>query len=725
MLQRFGICVLVWGCCSFVMAMSDELRSLNHIAPPGTSTGALVDDVRDLFKARQAQAPKAGALWVQAASQAQKPLAPLVLQEWGEWLSKTMTADQVVVEMLSRTKQGSLSPFMRSRKLTSIKKLREFLAHKGVFSEHKAVNKIPSPWSEPSLHRAATLWCQNQGEAKSLWSQWQSGLSKEQIRYWGLLQKRCESIEYFETQMRSFVVDPSLSRAMRVVVLRQLAVTQRQLGQRSSVWTTYDQLLKAWTYLKPTLAKDLLKKIDDHLWAARYHSFIGHYDRAHDIILKTEAQIKYAKKKMDTAKRKRKLRDLAAEALHIRSFRIAVGQQKYLEGAQLISQNWAGLPQSWKQRFQWYEGLLYYLSDKPQQALQSWTPLMKVVPRKSKIRPKILFWLSRVSHQLKLYKDSQRYRTMLAEESPFSFYHVVALKEAGFASSPLPVAVSPLRELKGGEKTLSNHSWVGPLWKKSQLLLQAGLLDVAKPHIKECDRRIRKRFGVGRFMTEYVHLSRLHFRAGNFRQAISLNADLSGIRRGFWQTWPDQISVFFPRPFFHRWGQSNVDALSVPTATLLAIARQESAFDSKAVSPANAFGLMQLTLPTARSISNSTLQDHELAQKLLEPDRNIQLGALYVESLKKRYKQWPHVFAAYNAGELAVDTWLKHRAHHDILTWLELIPFGETRSYAMAVWRNQEVYQKHLPQLSLDKRKVKRARRQRARAERPLRERHI
>ena len=53
------------------------------------------------------------------------------------------------------------------------------------------------------------------------------------------------------------------------------------------------------------------------------------------------------------------------------------------------------------------------------------------------------------------------------------------------------------------------------------------------------------------------------------------------------------------------------------------------------------------------------------------------------------------LYAAYNAGERAVDKWVKNRKIIDKLSWIEAIPYGETRGYVKNVARNMAVY-KHV-----------------------------
>jgi hypothetical protein len=84
----------------------------------------------------------------------------------------------------------------------------------------------------------------------------------------------------------------------------------------------------------------------------------------------------------------------------------------------------------------------------------------------------------------------------------------------------------------------------------------------------------------------------------------------------------------------------------LPLTLLLAVARGESDFDARAVSSANALGLMQIRWPqTARHLGITE------KSRLFEPCANVDAGARYLKELLQRYDQDLHLsLAAYNYG---------------------------------------------------------------------------
>jgi soluble lytic murein transglycosylase len=136
----------------------------------------------------------------------------------------------------------------------------------------------------------------------------------------------------------------------------------------------------------------------------------------------------------------------------------------------------------------------------------------------------------------------------------------------------------------------------------------------------------------------------------------------------------------------------------VETAIVHAIARQESAFDPAAISPAGARGLMQMMPATARETARRTQTPLNPAQLTGDAAFSARLGAAHLGDLMKEWRG-SHVltFAAYNAGSGNVRDWIKAYGDPrdptvDVHDWIERIPFTETRNYVQRVSENLRVY---------------------------------
>ncbi|HLL29796.1 MAG TPA: lytic transglycosylase domain-containing protein [Allosphingosinicella sp.] len=127
------------------------------------------------------------------------------------------------------------------------------------------------------------------------------------------------------------------------------------------------------------------------------------------------------------------------------------------------------------------------------------------------------------------------------------------------------------------------------------------------------------------------------------------------------------------------------------------ITRQESSFDRAAVSHAGARGLMQLMPGTAREQSGKLGLPYDFGRLTSDPAYNVMLGTSYFERL---LRQWgghaPMAVASYNAGAGNVNKWVRAngdpRGGADIVTWIEAIPYSETRNYVQRVLENAVVY---------------------------------
>lgn len=130
----------------------------------------------------------------------------------------------------------------------------------------------------------------------------------------------------------------------------------------------------------------------------------------------------------------------------------------------------------------------------------------------------------------------------------------------------------------------------------------------------------------------------------------------------------------------------------------LAVMRQESAFDTQAVSSAGARGLMQLVGSTAKSVSRALKLPFNRERLLHDPDYNARLGVRYLGDLVDRFGgSYVLAIAAYNAGPARVRAWANafgdpRRGALDVLDWIEMIPLPETRNYVQRVMENLEVY---------------------------------
>jgi soluble lytic murein transglycosylase len=122
--------------------------------------------------------------------------------------------------------------------------------------------------------------------------------------------------------------------------------------------------------------------------------------------------------------------------------------------------------------------------------------------------------------------------------------------------------------------------------------------------------------------------------------------------------------------------------------------RQETVFDPKARSRANALGLMQLLPSTGQAVARKVNGGRFSSNELFNPVYNIQLGTAYVKEMLDRFGKFEYVAAAYNGGPTRVSRWIRELPGNEIEEWVESIPLSETRGYVQGVYRNSRQYQR-------------------------------
>ena len=159
-------------------------------------------------------------------------------------------------------------------------------------------------------------------------------------------------------------------------------------------------------------------------------------------------------------------------------------------------------------------------------------------------------------------------------------------------------------------------------------------------------------------------------------------------------------SIYFPvayRQAINRFSHQN----KMDNLLVFALIRNESFFNPNTVSPARAYGLMQLLYRTARQVARK-VKVRISRKDLFSAEINIQLGIKYLKQLLIRYKgKLALALAAYNAGSRPVDRWLRQFGNVTTEEFIELIPYSETRTYVKNILRNYYYYKFYFRKSSL------------------------
>lgn len=153
---------------------------------------------------------------------------------------------------------------------------------------------------------------------------------------------------------------------------------------------------------------------------------------------------------------------------------------------------------------------------------------------------------------------------------------------------------------------------------------------------------------------------------------------------------------------FPKDGLPQEQLAAIDKAAVYAIARQESRFQTDAVSSAGARGLMQLMPATAKETAGKLGLSYSASRLTTDGPYNALLGSTYLKAQLDNFDgSLLLAAAAYNAGAGNARKWIAtfgdpRAAEIDPVVWVELIPVQETRKYVQRVLGNYMVYRERL-----------------------------
>ncbi|MDQ3801712.1 MAG: transglycosylase SLT domain-containing protein [Acidobacteriota bacterium] len=155
----------------------------------------------------------------------------------------------------------------------------------------------------------------------------------------------------------------------------------------------------------------------------------------------------------------------------------------------------------------------------------------------------------------------------------------------------------------------------------------------------------------------------------------------------------EEWDIFYPLTnwqLIKNWAQ----ARQLDPYQVAGLIRQESVFNPRAKSHADAYGLMQLLIPTARATARKYGNTTPITgEALFQPALNIELGTAYMRDQFDKFGRIEYVAIAYNAGPGRVAPW-RASLPLEMDEFVEEIPFSETKGYVQGVIRNTAQYRR-------------------------------
>jgi soluble lytic murein transglycosylase len=328
----------------------------------------------------------------------------------------------------------------------------------------------------------------------------------------------------------------------------------------------------------------------------------------------------------------------------------------------------------WGQRALWAVGWVRFRSRELGPARSAW---MRVAQeRGGEAAPAALYWAGRAAEALGQKDQAQDGYRRVAAQYPDSYY---GQRGAARLNQPIRATVTPLADPLLGEV---------PSFDKFRELDALAQIDDATAELTAAAASAPSKYreSIG------ARLSQRYAQQGDVGRAIAMAEQVRDAAGGSGRGLPLLLwEGLYPQAFWETVtraaGRTGVDPYLVA-----GIIREESRFDPNAVSPANAYGLMQLLPGTAKGAARLAGMPAPDLRGLVDPQTNISLGTVVLEELLHLFNRVDLAIAAYNAGPEAVRGWQARRGVFDPDAFVEEIPYTETRLYVKTVLQSAGMY---------------------------------
>jgi soluble lytic murein transglycosylase len=306
-------------------------------------------------------------------------------------------------------------------------------------------------------------------------------------------------------------------------------------------------------------------------------------------------------------------------------------------------------------------------------------------------RGRIAYFRARALEGLNLTNEARAGFQQVMRDSPMGYYALLALNR--LQAIDRAGARALVEELRTPSDKTEGFIGVRPEVARNEhfrsgvLLLRLGLFDLASSELGQLKADFPNDNEVGwlvAFLYDKVgDYQRSHLVPGK-RLDVSL-AYPAGSNLDRWH-------IAFPRPFVDEVNRRSRERRLDPFI-VYAIMREESGFSPSIESWANAYGLLQLMLPTANDMAKATGRGRVTARQLFDPTVNIELGTMFMKTLSDAFDGHPAlVIGGYNGGAANVRRWIRENGRMPFDLWVEEIPYSQTREYVKRVTMSYWIY---------------------------------
>ena len=337
------------------------------------------------------------------------------------------------------------------------------------------------------------------------------------------------------------------------------------------------------------------------------------------------------------------------------------------------------------ERAAWKSGWWAYKNDDHASTVRIFEGAAAAFPR-SDYRPTFLYWAAR-SHAKLGHGDAavERLQVVHADYGN-SYYGRLASRHLGRRGESLAAD----RPVSASLQPVTAAAPRPPTEARIRTLLGAGLYDDALNELRYAQRAWGGSPAIDATIAWAYH------RKGELRRAITLmrRAYPHFLTSGGHRELPAEIlQVIFPLMYWDAIRKHSA-AYDLDPYLVAALIAQESTFDPKIRSVANAWGLMQIVPSTGRRLARTLKIPRFSIATLTDPVANIRMGTLYFSQLVRQFGGTHYALASYNAGENRVVRWRAERPGIEEDEFIDDIPFPETQNYVKRILGTAEDYRR-------------------------------
>ncbi len=390
-----------------------------------------------------------------------------------------------------------------------------------------------------------------------------------------------------------------------------------------------------WNLEKIILARKYVKK----LIAWPYHRYM---DRCYFILAKIEAENKNFSK--------------AAEFLREAS-KYSIAREREEEMAYL-------------------QGWYLYRSKNYKDAIDAFVSFKTTYPESDFIE-RVTYWLGRSYATISDTPNARLVFESIVQKNPYSYYGILSSQRLGQNREALVIGhqISLAFPQDDSLKSLS--------FQKAKELIEMGLGEEGGKELNILFPLLQLSENPWEFQ---YYIAALYSVAGDHFSSFSILNNLHKV--GSSKLPKEHLRILYPKRYWPII-QKYADQFKIDPYLLLSTMRQESAFDAKAISPADAYGLLQITPYMAKVMGKKLGRPLKNSDELLDPETNILYCSYYISELLQKHKgNLILALANYNSNDSAVKKWKERYWVPDPEEFIEEIPYAETRNYVKFVLRN-------------------------------------